>query len=77
MTITTADIERVNFTLGGKEKFEVELNQITNKITLKVDNIVRNEITADDAEKLYEKILTLVKAEFIKYRDPKLTPTQQ
>ena len=77
MTITTADIERVNFTLGGKEKFEVELNQITNKITLKVDNIVRNEITADDAEKLYEKILELVKAEFIKYRDPKLTPTQQ
>ena len=77
MTITTADIERVNFTLGGKEKFEVELNQITNKITLKVDNIVRNEITADDAEKLYEKMLALVKDEFIKYRDPKLTPTQQ
>ena len=77
MTITTADIERVNFTLGGKEKFEVELNQITNKITLKVDNIVRNEITADDAEKLYEKILALEKAEFIRYRDPQLTPTQQ
>ena len=77
MTITTADIERVNFTLGGKEKFEVELNQITGKATLKVDNIVRNVITADDAEKLYEKILALVKAEFIRYRDPKLTPTKQ
>tara|TARA_Y100000004_G_C8683085_1_gene314211 strand:- start:249 stop:479 length:231 start_codon:yes stop_codon:yes gene_type:complete len=76
MSITTADIERVNFNLKGKEKFTVELNQIEKKITLSVDGITRNVITSDDSEKLYELVLEMVKKEFINFRDPKLTPTQ-
>ena len=44
---------------------------------MNLEIIIWNVITADDAEKLYEKILALVKAEFIRYRDPKLTPTKQ
>jgi hypothetical protein len=76
MSITTADIERVNFNLKGKEKFTVELNQIEKKITLTVDGITRNVISSDNSEKLYELVLELVKKEFINFRDPKLTPTQ-
>jgi len=76
MSITTADIERVNFNLKGKEKFTVELNQIEKKLTLTVDGIPRNVMYSENSEKLYELLLELVKKEFINFRDPKLTPTQ-
>lgn len=71
MTLTTADVTRINFHHKGLESFTVELNQVDNTVTLKVNNEVRNKIELNDASTTFDEILQLVKNEFLKLRQTK------
>tara|TARA_E500000318_G_C3534012_1_gene201808 strand:+ start:906 stop:1124 length:219 start_codon:yes stop_codon:yes gene_type:complete len=71
MTITTADVTRINFHHKGKESFTVELNQVESSITLRVNNEVRNKIELKNASSTFDEVLEIVKNEFLKLRQTK------
>ena len=69
MSMTSEDIQRVDFNLRAKEKFTVELNQATKELSLKVNGVVRNEVELTHAAEKFEELLNIIKNEFIKMRD--------
>tara|TARA_Y100000401_G_scaffold5064_1_gene3523 strand:+ start:479 stop:709 length:231 start_codon:yes stop_codon:yes gene_type:complete len=69
MSMTSEDIQRVDFNLRAKENFTVELNQATKELSLKVNGVVRNEVELTHAAEKFEELLNIIKNEFIKMRD--------
>lgn len=68
MSITTADVTRINFHHKGKENFTVEFDQVEKSLTMKVNGDIRNKIHLADASSGFDKLLELVKNEFLKLR---------
>jgi hypothetical protein len=68
MTIQAQDIERINFHHKGKEKFCVEVNQVTGKMELWVNGDKRNSIEVKHPMPEFEVMLEFVKNKFLELR---------
>ena len=68
MTIQAQDIERINFHHKGKEKFCVEVNQVTGSLELWVNGDKRNAIQIKKPMIKFEEMLEFCKNEFLKLR---------
>ena len=60
MTIQAQDIERINFHHKGKEKFCVEVNQVTGTLELWVNGEKRNSIEVKHPMPKFEEMLEFV-----------------
>ena len=68
MTIQAQDIERINFHHKGKEKFCVEVNQVTGTLELWVNGDKRNSIEVKHPMPKFEEMLEFVKNKFLELR---------
>ena len=68
MTIHAQDIERINFHHKGKEKFCVEVNQVTGTLELWVNGDKRNSIEVKHPMPKFEEMLEFVKNKFLELR---------
>tara|TARA_Y100000004_G_scaffold123503_1_gene138851 strand:+ start:472 stop:690 length:219 start_codon:yes stop_codon:yes gene_type:complete len=66
--IEAQDIERINFHHKGKEKFSVEVNQITGTLELWVNGEKRNAITIEQPMGKFEEMLEHCKNKFLEMR---------
>ena len=66
--IEAQDIERINFHHKGKEKFSVEVNQITGTLELWVNGEKRNAITIEQPMGKFEEMLEYCKNKFLEMR---------
>ncbi len=66
--IEAQDIERINFHHKGKEKFCVEVNQITGTLELWVNGEKRNTISLDHPMSSFEDMLEFCKNKFLELR---------
>jgi hypothetical protein len=62
------DIERINFHHIGKEKFCVEVNQVTNTLELWVNGEKRNSIQIEHPMPKFEELLDFCKNKFLELR---------
>lgn len=73
MTQTVDEFVKVDFKDNGKEDFTIELNKVTNELTLTVNGVVRNKIKLDKAEHQFDRMLKIAKKKFLMIRDlPKI-----
>ena len=68
MTMVAQDIKRVNFHHKGKEKFCVEVNQVTGTLELWVNGEKRNTIEVDHPMPRFEEMLGYCKNKFLELR---------
>jgi glutamine phosphoribosylpyrophosphate amidotransferase len=74
MTMTADDVRRVtSFSQHIQESFTVEYKNEDNTLTLKVNGTIRNSIQLDNANEEFDKILNLIKDEFIAFRSKNVT----
>ena len=66
--IEAQDIERINFHHNGKEKFCVEVNQITGTLELWVNGEKRNTINLEHPMSSFEDMLEFCKNKFLELR---------
>jgi hypothetical protein len=74
MTMTADDVRRVtSFSQHIQESFTVEYKNEDNTLTLKVNGTIRNSIQLDNANEEFDKLLNLIKDEFIAFRSKNVT----
>lgn len=74
MTMTADDVRRVtSFSQHIQESFTVEYKNEDNTLTLKVNGTIRNSIQLDNANEEFDKLLNLIKEEFIIFRSKNVT----
>ena len=74
MTMTADDVRRVtSLAKYIKESFTVEYKNEDNTLTLKVNGTIRNSIQLDNANEEFDKLLNLMKEEFIIFRSKNVT----
>jgi hypothetical protein len=74
MTMTADDVRRVtSFSQHIQESFTVEYKNEDNTLTLKVNGTIRNSIQLDNANEEFDKLLNLIKDEFINFRSKNVT----
>jgi hypothetical protein len=74
MTMTADDVRRVtSLAKYIKESFTVEYKNEDNTLTLKVNGTIRNSIQLDNANEEFDKLLNLIKEEFIIFRSKNVT----
>ena len=72
--MTADDVRRVtSFPQHIQESFTVEYKNEDNTLTLKVNGTIRNSIQLDDANEEFDKLLNLIKDEFINFRSKNVT----
>lgn len=69
MTQVVGEFVNVDFKNKSKEEFTIELNTVTNELTLTVNGIVRNKIKLDDAEHQFDRMLKIAKKKFLMIRE--------
>jgi len=73
MTQVVGEFVKVDFKNKGKEEFTIELDIVTNELTLTVNGIIRNKIKIDDAESQFDRMLKIAKKKFLMIREiPKI-----
>ena len=72
--MTADDVRRVtSFSQHIQESFTVEYKNEDNTLTLKVNGTIRNSIQLDNANEEFDKLLNLIKEEFIIFRSKNVT----
>ena len=72
--MTADDVRRVtSFSQHIQESFTVEYKNEDNTLTLKVNGTIRNSIQLDNANEEFDKLLNLIKDEFINFRSKNVT----
>lgn len=72
--MTADDVRRVtSFSQHIQESFTVEYKNEDNTLTLKVNGTIRNSIQLDNANEEFDKLLNLIKDEFIAFRSKNVT----
>ena len=72
--MTADDVRRVtSLAKYIKESFTVEYKNEDNTLTLKVNGTIRNSIQLDNANEEFDKLLNLIKEEFIIFRSKNVT----